>query len=45
MLDAAAERGIVEHIDNRAVDIGDLHLGLVAPDRFRPEQIRLVLML
>ena len=37
MLNAAAKRGIVEHVDNRPVNIGDGHLGVVTPDWFCAE--------
>ena len=32
MLNAAAERRVVEHVDDCPVNIGDRHLGVVTPD-------------
>ena len=37
LLNAAAKGGIVEHVDNRPVNIGDGHLCVVAPDWFCAE--------
>lgn len=31
-MNAAAEHGIVEHVDHRAVDVGDWNLGVMPPD-------------
>ena len=39
MLDAAADRGVVQHIDDRAVHVGNGHAGLMAPDALRAEEL------
>src|SRR5665213_3266 len=39
MLDAAAYRGVVEHIDDSAVHVGNGHAGLMAPDTLRAEEL------
>ena len=37
MLDTSAERGIVEHVDDCAVNVGDRHLCMMPPDRLGAE--------
>ena len=37
MLDTTAERGIVEHVDDCAMNVGDRHLCMMPPDRFGAE--------
>src|ERR1700691_4789993 len=32
MLDAAADRGVIQHVDDRTVHVGYGHAGLMAPD-------------
>jgi hypothetical protein len=39
LLNASAERGIVEHVHDRSVNIGNGHLGVMPPDRFDPENL------
>jgi hypothetical protein len=39
LVNAAAERGTIEHVDDRPVNIRDQNLGVVTPDRFGAEDL------
>jgi len=39
MLDTSAERGIVEHVNDCAMNVGDRHLCTMSPDRLGAENL------
>ena len=39
VLDAAADRGIIQYVDDRAVHVGYGHAGLMAPDDLRAKEL------
>ncbi len=42
MQDAAADRGVIQHVDDRAVHVGYGHAGLMVPDALRAKELPFV---